>query len=46
MGSEAKLTGTDPRFLASGADQTIYASRNGIPIDDPERPLSSNAFML
>jgi L,D-transpeptidase catalytic domain len=40
-------------ILASGADQTIYIYRNGIPIgraafkiDDPERPLGGHAFTM
>jgi hypothetical protein len=40
-------------ILASGADQTIYVYRNGIPIgraaftiDDPERPLGGHAFTM
>lgn len=40
-------------ILASGADQTIYVYRNGIPIgraafkiDDPERPLGGHAFIM
>lgn len=40
-------------ILASGADETIYVYRNGIPIgraackiDDPERPLGGHAFIM
>jgi hypothetical protein len=40
-------------ILASGADQTIYVYRNGIPIgratfaiDNPERPLGGHAFTM